>query len=121
MLIARAILNKIKQEKQTMSRYVNKYPDGSYQAPRKTTKAPTIARTPKTGVPLNKARVFNTRAAASRSAIIECEQVVVTLAEGVESPAVCPTCEGCGTVRVPVGFFCVQQECPDCGGEGVVC
>ena len=35
-------------------------------------------------------------------------------------PKPCPTCQGHGQVRVPQGFFSIQQTCPKCHGSGKI-
>jgi molecular chaperone DnaJ len=41
-----------------------------------------------------------------------------SVAEPWTKPQPCPTCEGHGQVRIPQGFFSIQQACPECHGIG---
>ena len=41
-----------------------------------------------------------------------------SVAEPGTQPLTCPTCEGHGQVRIPQGFFTIQQACPECHGIG---
>lgn len=50
-----------------MAHFVNKLSDGLYQAPRKTTDNLYQSRTPQDGVPLENARLFNTKSAATNA------------------------------------------------------
>ncbi|MBR1429416.1 MAG: molecular chaperone DnaJ [Rickettsiales bacterium] len=41
-------------------------------------------------------------------------------ADGRNARTQCSRCKGSGAVRTQQGFFIVEQECPECNGEGVI-
>ncbi len=65
-----------------MAHFVNKLPDGTYQAARKNTGHVYQTRTPKKGVPIEEARVFSNKGAGTtslRAAGLDGEVVPVTI------------------------------------------
>lgn len=50
----------------------------------------------------------------------ECKTCHGSGAKAGSKPVTCRTCDGMGQVRMQQGFFTIQQNCPDCHGEGKV-
>ena len=53
------------------------------------------------------------------STYVSCDLCLGLGHEKGSMPKTCQTCNGSGQIRMQQGFFSIQQNCPDCNGQGV--